>query len=216
MNNTGSLIPKKVQDGFVNLLTPFITLSMRLNLSPNTFTVLGLLITLSAAVLLTLDQANINLAGLLILLGGVCDILDGKLARSSNKASKFGALFDSTIDRYSEVAMFFGIGAYYIAGNHYLLSVVTFAALGGSTMVSYVRARGEGLGFDAKVGFMQRPERIIFIGSGALLHFPLFPITMFHVDNHMVTFMDISIWIVAIMANITAIQRIVHIYNDSK
>ena len=216
MSNNTNLLPKSLQDGFVNLLTPIITLSTRLNINPNTFTVLGLLITLAAAVVIIFEPANINLAGLLILLGGACDILDGKLARSTNKATKFGALFDSTIDRYSEVAMFFGIGAYYIIGDQYVLSFITFIALGGSTMVSYVRARAEGLGFDAKVGFMQRPERIVFIGAGALFHFPLFPITIFHVTDFPVTLLEIAIWVVAIMANYTAIQRIVHIYKNSK
>lgn len=209
------LFPKWLEEGFVNLLTPLIKLSSRLNMNPNTYTVLGFMITLAGAAVLIWKRDYINLAGLLILLGGVCDILDGKLARISNKVTKFGALFDSTIDRYTEVVMFFGIAAFYVKGDHYLLSVITFAALGGSTMVSYVRARAEGLGFEAKVGFMQRPERVVFIGAGALFHYPLFSLTLFHVVDFPVTLMDISIWIVAVMANFTALQRLFFIYRIS-
>lgn len=210
-----SLIPSGLQQTFVNLLKPLIQLLTRLNLNPNTFTVLALLLTVSSAFIIIWDPANINLAGLLILLGGISDILDGNLARNSNKVTKFGALFDSTLDRYAEVAMFFGICTFYIINDHYLLSIVAFAALAGSTMVSYVRARAEGLGFEGKTGFMQRPERVVFIGSGALFHYPLFPITMFHVLDFPVTSLEIAIWLVAILANFTAVQRIIHIYRDS-
>ncbi|MCB0282586.1 MAG: CDP-alcohol phosphatidyltransferase family protein [Calditrichae bacterium] len=209
------LFPKALVDGFVSLLSPLINISTRLNISPNFFTILGFLITVVGAAILIWRPDQINLVGLIILLGGVCDVIDGKLARNSNKVTKFGALLDSTIDRYTEVAMFFGIAAYYVKGDHYLLSVVTFAALGGSTMVSYVRARAEGLGFEAKVGLMQRPERVVSIGAGALFHYPLFSITMFYVTDFPVTLMEIAIWAVAILANVTAIQRIMHIYRDT-
>ncbi len=210
MAQKNGVLPRWLQDGFVNLLRPIVSLSSRLNMHPNTYTVWGLILTSAGTVILIWDPAKIHWTGLLILLGGVCDILDGQLARTSNKVSRFGALLDSSIDRYSEVIMFFGIAAFYVGGNHYLLSVVTFVALGGSTMVSYVRARAEGLGFDAKVGFMQRPERVVIIGLGALLHYPVFSLTIFYVENFPVTLLEIAIWIVAIMANFTAIQRILY------
>lgn len=208
------LLPDWLQNGFVNLLSPVVRLANRLDLSPNTFTVLGLVLNFAATAVLIWDRSNINWTGFLILLGGICDILDGKIARTANKASKFGALFDSTIDRYSEVVMFFGIAFYYVSGTQFLLSVITFIALGGSTMVSYVRARAEGLGFEAKVGWMQRPERVVFVGFGALLHFPLFHISILHVTDFPVTLLQIAIWVVAILANFTAIQRIIHIYKQ--
>ncbi len=213
--NNSRLLPKWLQDSFVNLLTPLIKISSRLNMSPNTYTVLGLILTTFGTAILIWGQSRIHYAGLFILLGGICDILDGKLARLSGRVTKFGALFDSSIDRYSEVVMFFGIAAFYVMRDNFLLSVVTFAALGGSTMVSYVRARAEGLGFDAKVGFMQRPERVVFIGFGALLHYPLFSITLFQVVNFPVTLLDIAVWAVAIFANITAIQRIIYVHKQS-
>ncbi|MBD3224175.1 MAG: CDP-alcohol phosphatidyltransferase family protein [Caldithrix sp.] len=205
------LLPKWLQDGFVNLLTPFVNLLTKWDINPNTFTVWGLIITSLAAIALVTDRSFVQLAGILILLGGICDILDGKLARYAGKATKFGALFDSSIDRYSEVIMYFGIAAFYVRADDYMLSVMTFIALGGSMMVSYVRARAEGLGFEAKVGFMQRPERVVAIGAGALFYFPLFHISIFHVTDFPVTLLDIMIWIVAIFSNITAIQRMMYV-----
>jgi len=143
-------------------------------------------------------------------------MIDGKLARTSGRTTKFGALFDSSLDRYSEVIMFFGIAAYYVRHDSYLLSVMTFVALGGSTMVSYVRARAEGLGFEAKVGWMQRAERVLLIGTAALFNTGLFQIPSLNNQMHTVTLLDLAIWIVAIFANITAIQRLYFVYQLDK
>lgn len=210
------LLPNWLQTGFVKLLNPIISLLIKWNINPNTFTVWGFIITAVGSIFLIIDARYVHLAGALILIGGICDILDGKIARGSGRVTKFGALFDSAVDRYSEVIMFFGIAAYYVRSDSYVLSVVTFIALGGSTMVSYVRARAEGLGFEAKVGMMQRPERVVFIGLGALFNYPLFSITMLHVVDFGVTLLEIAIWLVALFANYTAIQRIIHIYRQDK
>jgi CDP-diacylglycerol--glycerol-3-phosphate 3-phosphatidyltransferase len=126
-------------------------------------------------------------------MGGLCDAVDGSLARNSGKASRFGALLDSSVDRYAEFAMLFGIGGYFLMVGDYLSSAVTFLALCGSFMVSYTRARAESLGLAAKVGVMQRPERIVFLGAGALIH----PLAL-----------KIAIWMVAVFANVTALQRL--------
>ena len=211
-----SLLPQWIQREFISLLAPLINLFTKWNLSPNTFTVWGLLITSIGTLILVFDVRLIWLTGLFILLGGVCDIIDGKLARSTGRVTKFGALFDSTIDRYSEVIMFFGIAFYYVRQEEFLLSIITFIALGGSMMVSYVRARAEGLGFELKVGLMQRPERVVFIGVGAMLHFTLFRISLFHVQDFPVTLLEIAIWVVAVFANATAIQRLRFIYKKEK
>lgn len=210
------LLPAWLQKGFVNMLNPLINIFIKTKISPNTFTVWGLLITASATVLIIIDKSYIHWVGLLILIGGICDILDGKLARSAGLETRFGALFDSSVDRYSEVIMFFGIALFYVRDDNYLLSIVAFIALGGSTMVSYIRARAENLGFDAKVGLMQRPERVVFIGAGALFYYPLFNITIFHVENFPVTLLEIVIWMVAILANYTAIQRLIYAYKQDK
>jgi len=216
MAESKGFLPKWLQDGFVNLISPFIRLFIRLNINPNTFTVWGLLITTAGTAALMWDIRLIHVTGVLILIGGICDIIDGKLARASGRVTKFGALFDSAIDRYSEVIMFFGISAYYVRLDNYLLSVISFIALGGSTMVSYVRARAEGLGLEAKVGLMQRPERIVFIGAGALFNYPLFKISIFHVSDYAVMPLDLAVWLVAVFANFTAIQRLVFVYRNVK
>lgn len=216
MKSSKGLLPDWLVNGFVKLIMPMIKLFVKLNLNPNFFTTLGFLITTSATVVLLINLHWIHWAGLLILLGGICDVIDGKLARSSGKTTKFGALYDSSLDRYSEVFMFFGIAAYYVRYDSYILSIVTFAALGGSMMVSYIRARAESLGFTAKVGWMQRAERVVIIGGAALLNVNLFKMSIFHVQNYPVSLLDLAIWTVAIFANITALQRLYYVYQLSK
>jgi len=185
------LIPQSLQDHFIKLLTPLTALFSKWGLSPNSFTVAGVVITSVGAAACVIGY--IRLAGILILIGGFCDTIDGSIARTTGKASRLGALFDSTVDRYSEFIMYLGIGAYFINFEDYSTAAGTFLALCGSFMVSYARARAESLGFEAKLGFMQRPERIVLIGMGALIH---------------ITAFKIAIWLVAFLANFTALQRI--------
>jgi CDP-diacylglycerol--glycerol-3-phosphate 3-phosphatidyltransferase len=163
----------------------------RLGVSPNSLTITGVVITTAGTVAFFFKSPR--LGGFLILLGGLCDAIDGSLARNAGKATRFGALLDSSVDRYSEFVMLFGIGGYFLMVDDYVSAAVTFLALCGSFMVSYTRARAESLGLAAKVGVMQRPERIVFLGAGALLH----PIAL-----------KITIWMVAIFANFTALQRL--------
>ncbi len=190
-------IPQSLQDRFIKLLSPLTTLFSKWGLNPNTFTVAGVVITSFGALAFVLEY--FRLAGTLILIGGFCDTLDGSIARTTGKASRFGALLDSAIDRYSEFIMYLGIGAYFINFEDYSTAVGTFLALCGSFMVSYARARAESLEFEAKLGFMQRPERIVLIGLGALIH---------------ITALKIAIWLVAILANFTALQRIRFAYKQ--
>ncbi len=192
-------LPQSLQNRFQNLLTPLIASLSRRGFHPNTFTLAGLILTLVAAAAMVMGHLRVG--GLIILAGGLCDSIDGNLARTAGKATRFGALFDSTIDRYSEFVMFFGILAYFLTIGDPLTAVVAFLALCGSIMVSYSRARAESLGFDAKAGLMQRAERIVFIGLGALIHPAVFKLV---------------IWGVAIFANLTALQRIRHAYKQNK
>ena len=198
-NTNRRLIPISLQDGFVNLLTPLIKIFSKWGINPNSFTLTGLIITSMAAV--AFIMGHLRLGGFLILLGGLCDAIDGSLARFANRATPFGAMFDSAVDRYSEFIMFFGIVVYFVMIKDWPTSVVIFFALCGSIMVSYSRARAESLGFDSKVGIMQRPERIVFLGLGALIH----PVAL-----------KFAIWLVAIFANFTALQRIRHAHKQSK
>jgi CDP-diacylglycerol--glycerol-3-phosphate 3-phosphatidyltransferase len=198
-NTTRRLIPESLQNGFVNLLTPLIKIFTRWGINPNSFTLAGLIITSMAAV--AFIMGHLHLGGFLILLGGLCDTIDGSLARFANKVTRFGAMFDSAVDRYSEFVMFFGMVVYFVMSKDYPTSVVAFFALCGSIMVSYSRARAESLGFDSRVGIMQRPERIVFLGLGALIH----PGAL-----------KFAIWLVAILANFTALQRIRHAHKQSE
>jgi CDP-diacylglycerol--glycerol-3-phosphate 3-phosphatidyltransferase len=192
------LLPQNWQNRFLHLLTPLIKMLARLGIHPNAFTLAGFVLTLVAAA--ALFEGKLRSGGLLILAGGLCDCIDGNLARAMNKSSRFGALFDSTIDRYSEFVMFLGMLAYFILGNERLTAIVVFAALCGSVMVSYSRARAESLGFEARAGLMQRPERIVFLGLGALIH----PVAF-----------KVAIWLVAIFANLTALQRLGRAYQQN-
>ena len=131
-------------------------------------------------------------------------MIDGAVARASNRVTHFGALFDSTIDRYSEIVVFIGVAIYFTSkmahdANLWLLTnMAVFGAMAGSIMVSYVRARAEGLGFECKNGLMQRPERIVIIG-----------ICSFISTNALI----FSVIVVAIFSNFTALQRLYHIWS---
>ena len=192
------LIPQSLQDRFLKVVSPLTTLFSNWGLSPNTVTVAGVVITSFGAAAFVMGYTR--LAGILILAGGFCDTIDGSIARTADKASRFGALLDSAVDRYSEFIMFLGIGAYFIKIQDYSTAAGTFLALCGSFMVSYARARAETLGFEAKLGFMQRPERIVLIGLGALIH---------------ITTFKLAVWLVAILSNFTVLQRIRFAYKQN-
>ena len=149
---------------------------------------------------------EIGWGGFIILAAGLFDMMDGRLARMSGKSSLFGALWDSTLDRYSELVSLFGICLAFIRvdqdGNWFWMGVVTFAAMIGSVMVSYVRARAEGLDIECKVGLMQRPERVVVTAVTAIL-----------------TGITGNLWwlaggmiLIAVLANITAFWRVAHCY----
>jgi CDP-diacylglycerol--glycerol-3-phosphate 3-phosphatidyltransferase len=157
-----------------NLLSPVVKLAIKLNLSPNAVTLVGLIITLLASYFYA--KGSFRIAGLILLLAGLCDAIDGEVARKANKVSKFGAFFDSTIDRFEEFFVFGGLLFYYsMVRQDILLSIVVYLILLGSIMTSYIRARAEGIGFSPTSGPMDRPGRYIYIvlfsiiaGSGVL------------------------------------------------
>lgn len=145
-----------------NLLFPVVKLAIKLNLSPNAVTLIGLIITLLASYFYA--KGYFRIAGLILLLAGLCDAIDGEVARKANKVSKFGAFFDSTIDRFEEFFVFGGILFYYsMVRQDILLSIVVYLILLGSIMTSYIRARAEGIGFSPTSGPMDRPGRYIYI-----------------------------------------------------
>jgi CDP-diacylglycerol---glycerol-3-phosphate 3-phosphatidyltransferase len=163
-------------------------------LTPNQVTVAGLALTFCAAGLIAFGQ--LRWAGLVLILAGTCDILDGALARSTNAGYPYGAFLDSTLDRYSEGAVYLGLAAYFVTIARPLqewLILATLAALAGSFLVSYVRARAQSLGFACKSGLFQRPERVVVTVIGLLVGgYVLYGI----------------VFLLAVVTNITALQRI--------
>ena len=161
-----------LQQGIYKVINPFVRLLIKAGLTPNMVTLIGLLLNIGVAVIFVLgaevtnrgDMSYVGWAGALVLFAGLFDMLDGQVARIGNMSSRFGAMFDSVLDRYSELVMFLGI-CYYLVSHHYFLSsLFAFIALIGSMMVSYTRARAEGLGIELKSGLMQRPERVVLVG----------------------------------------------------
>lgn len=174
---------------FKGILDPIGAFLNGLGLYPNTITILGLIGNTIGAICLALGQMTIG--GLLILLMGPVDALDGTMARLRGMASEFGAFVDSVTDRYSELVIFGGLIYYYVDRGDALATLLVFAAAAGSVLVSYVRARASSLGVDTKVGLLTRMERYLVLVPALVFDRPLW-----------------GLWIIAILANITAIQRI--------
>lgn len=191
------------------IITPVIKGMIRIGFTPNLVTTIGFVLNIAATIMLlyaagemTGSTSIVGWSGAVILFAGLFDMMDGRLARIGNMSSMFGALWDSTLDRYSELFTLFGIAMYLILNSWVTGGVLTFLAMVGSVMVSYVRARAEGLGIECKVGLMQRPERVVLTSLGAIL------CGIF--DN--LWFLVVPIVIIAILANITAFWRICHCY----
>src|ERR1700735_827670 len=219
-------IRTNLQLGIYKVIDPIVKVLIKLGLTPNAVTSIGFVLNVGVAVIFIIgaedgnrgDLTYVGWAGGLILFAGLFDMLDGPVARLGNMKSTFGALYDSVLDRYSELIMFLGICYYLVAHHYFLSSIFAFVALIGSMMVSYVRARAEGLGVELKGGLMQRPERIITLGLFAMLcgvtaayiggDYKLYiPGIKFHVFETMSIF-TIPIVIVAILTNITAFRRL--------
>ena len=165
------LRPSKLRDVATRLSRPIGDLFIRAGVSPNAITTLGFLVTCAAGALFFAGW--LQLAGALVLLGGAFDILDGYVARTNGAVTAFGSFFDSTLDRLSEVVVTLGVLSLYIGpaprlGPAAMVYVVALS-MAGSLLVSYTRARAEGLGLDCRVGLMQRAERVILLGGAALL-----------------------------------------------
>jgi len=177
---------------FKGVIDPVAAFFNRLGLMPNTMTLLGLVGNIVGAYLLA--RGMMTIGGLIILLMGPVDALDGSMARQRGMAGKFGAFVDSVTDRYSELVIFAGLLYYYSVQGHALAVILVYGAAAGSVLVSYVRARGQSLNWDTKVGILTRMERYLVLAPSLILNYPL-----------------VGMWIIAIFANITALQRIVDI-----
>ena len=172
---------------------------VRRRVHPNVLTTLGFLVTLAAAVAFFLE--SVRMGGFLVLLAGVFDVLDGKVARETGLASKFGSFYDSTLDRISELVIYASLISIFLKGPHPWMVYVTFAAAGGALMVSYTRARAEALGIPCKVGLLQRPERVVGLGAGAMLG---------------ETALIVVLSLLAILSTYTAVERIFVVYGVAR
>ncbi len=154
-----------------NLLSPIVDgiarLLVKLGFSPSGLTVIGVLIACVAAALIS--QGMLAAGGVVMLIAGVFDMFDGAVARMTDRATKFGAFFDSVMDRVSESIVLLGLLWFYLEDGEQLGAVLVYVAIVGSTMVSYARARAEGLGIECKGGLMQRPERVASLGIGIIV-----------------------------------------------
>jgi CDP-diacylglycerol---glycerol-3-phosphate 3-phosphatidyltransferase len=197
-----------LRDGVYGVIDPLTDRLARHRVHPNLLTTVGFAVTVGAG--LAFHQHEVRLAGLLVLLGGFFDILDGRIARLTSLGSKFGAFYDSTLDRVSEIVVFLGILSMY---NDYRMELgdvgmiyLIMLAMAGSLMVSYTRARAEALGLDCKVGLMPRTERVVLIGGAALVFG----------DAWNGLALKVVIVILAVLTNLTAFQRIIWVYRHAR
>lgn len=179
------------------LLDPMSRLAQSLHrkgVTPNMVSIAGFVLTLLSTLILALGHLTIG--GFVLWAAAMFDMLDGSLARYSNQVSKFGAFLDSTLDRYSESITFLGLAVYYAYRPSSQTELfLIFLTLIGSWMVSYTRARAEGLGIECKVGLLQRPERLFILIAGLILGL-----------------VQPVLWILAVLTNFTAFQRIYEVY----
>ncbi|MFC6646149.1 CDP-alcohol phosphatidyltransferase family protein [Granulicella cerasi] len=176
-------------------------------ISPNTLTFIGLLINIVAAFFFGYARQENYVrmflyASLVIIGAGLFDMVDGRVARQTNQVSVFGAFFDSVLDRYSDVALFFGLLVFYARGNRYFYVFLVAFVMTTSLMVSYTRARAEALIGSCKVGFMERPERIVLIILGGLFE--------------RWDMMPAALWVLAVLSTITVIHRMRYTYLETE
>jgi CDP-diacylglycerol---glycerol-3-phosphate 3-phosphatidyltransferase len=164
---------------------------------PNALTFIGLVINAVAAVLLA--SGNFMAAGFVIIAAAIFDMVDGRVARETNQVTRFGAFFDSVVDRYSDLVLLMGLLVFYASINRFFYIVLTAVVMTGSVMVSYTRARAECFIPKCKAGFMERPERIVLLILGAVF-------------NRMAP----VLWVIAILANITVIHRMLYTWQETK
>jgi CDP-diacylglycerol--glycerol-3-phosphate 3-phosphatidyltransferase len=177
---------------FGNLLNPLAASLNRLGLMPNTVTLIGLVGNAIGATFLA--QGQMTLGGILILLMGPVDALDGAMARLRGHPTQFGAFVDSVTDRYSELAIYAGLLFYYVRHEQWFPAALVYLAASGSVLVSYIRARAQSVGVETKVGILTRLERFLVLAPTLIFNIPL-----------------VGLWILAIFTHITALQRILDV-----
>ena len=196
------------------IIDPAVRGLVRVGVTPNVVTTLGLIGNIFGVALIVwsamqgelTDRTWIGIAGMVIILSSVLDMVDGYMARTAGMCTTFGAFYDSVLDRYCELLTLSALAFYLMTSGWLVEAVITFLSIIGSIMVSYVRARAEGLGLECKVGLMQRPERVVLTVVGMLLCF-LQP----WVEFDALWFVVVTQTVIAVMSNITAFHRILHV-----
>ena len=177
-------------------LNPIATFLNRIGLRPNTVTLIGLMGTLGVAVLIALG--HMTWAGILLLIMGPVDAMDGALARMRNEVSDWGAFVDAVTDRYSELFIFGGFIVYYLMNDNQVAILASYLAAAGSVLVSYIKARADASQLDANTGLLTRVERYIVLIPGLVFNIPF-----------------VAVVIIALLANLTALQRILRVRADA-
>lgn len=175
------------------LVNPIARMINLVGISPNLLTVMGL--TVNAVVGVVIARGYFRWAGVVVILASLFDAFDGALARASGQTSSFGAFLDSTLDRFSEAVVYLGLLLYYAGHGRRMEVVLIYVTIVGSLMVSYARARAEGLGLQCKVGLLTRAERIGLLIVGLILG--IIPWVL---------------WVLAVLTNVTVVQRVVHVW----
>lgn len=176
-------------------LDPLVTFLLALHVHPNLLTLIGVVLGVVAGVVVS--QGRVREGAIWLLVSGLFDMLDGQVARKSGTASRRGAFFDSTLDRYAEAAFFIGLMWLFASAGEVLSMLACVLVLTGSLLVSYARARAEGLGTECKVGLMERPERFVLTIAGCLAGGSVLVVVL---------------WVMAVLVHATAAHRIVHVY----
>ncbi len=204
-----------LQQVIYKIINPVVHGMIKIGITPNFITTTGLVLNIVAACVLVYGGINdpgnlayLGWSGGVILFAGLFDMMDGRVARLGKMESAFGALYDSVLDRYSEMITLFGFFYYLILQGYLWGSILAFVALIGSIMVSYVRARAEGLGLECKVGLMQRPERVVLTSLGALFCGIFAECELF--DPMLILIVPLAV--IAVLANLTAFARLSHCY----
>jgi len=176
-----------------------------LRITPNGLTLIGLAFNIFTGWVLAMDFSHhLLIGGILVLFSGWFDMLDGALARLTDSITRFGGMLDSTVDRLSEAALFLGLIIFFANRGDTLEVALIFAAVVGSMMVSYTRAKAEGMGFKGEIGIFARPERLVLLTLGLFL------------SEASLTALVVVLWILAVGANMTAMRRLFYVWQQSK
>lgn len=179
---------------FINALVTVLSLS---RINPNILTFLGLVVNIWAAFLFA--AGKFRWGGIVVIFAGLFDMVDGRVARETNQVTRFGGFFDSVLDRYSDLAVLAGMLVFYASIDRFFYVVLTSIAMMGTALISYTRARAENTIPKCKVGFMERPERVVLIIIGGLF-------------NRMAQ----VIWVIAVLGNVTVISRMMYTWQETR